>query len=171
MNTAAIVLIDDDRFWLEALAEYLQRKGYSVLTAANPADGLALLGKNNITLVICDYDMPGMTGLDLVRLIRQQQANVAVLMVSNEDEPSVADRALAEGARGFLAKTTSPTELVGRLRQLLAELDGAAAQPSPLHLWRRLLPGPQKTKRGRNKSRPAARAHRPLSANSRKRCD
>jgi hypothetical protein len=60
------------------------------------------------------------------------------------------------GARGFLAKTTSPVQLVRKLQQILSDLDAAAAQPSPLHLWQRLLPGPHKAKPGRNKNRPAA---------------
>jgi CheY-like chemotaxis protein len=79
MNTARIMLIDDDRSWLEALSEYLQRNGFFVLTAADPAEGLSLLRNNNIPLVVCDYDMPGMSGLDLVRFIRQQPRNVAIL--------------------------------------------------------------------------------------------
>ena len=72
MNATRIILIDDDRCWLESLSEYLQRKGFSVLAAANPAEGLALLKDNDISLVICDYNLPGMTGLDLVRSIRQK---------------------------------------------------------------------------------------------------
>lgn len=161
MSTARVMLIDDDRSWLEALSEYLQRNGFFVVTAADPAEGLSLLRKNHIPLVVCDYDMPGMSGLDLVRSIRQQPRNVAILMVSNEEEPSLADRVLAEGARGFLPKTASPTQLVRKLRQILADLDGAAAHPSsPLHLWQRLLPSPPKARRGRSTNRPAAESRR-----------
>ena len=156
MNAAQSVLIDDDRSWLEALSEYLQRKGFRVVAAADPAEALALLRKNRIAVVICDYNMPGMTGLDLVRSIRLQPGNVPVLMVSNEEEPSLAQRALAEGAWGFLPKTAAPTYLVRKLRQILTELDAAGAPSATLHLWQRLLPSPQRVKRGRNKNRPAA---------------
>jgi DNA-binding NarL/FixJ family response regulator len=159
MHATQIALIDDDRSWLEALAEYLQTKGFSVRTAVNPAEGLALVNRNNISVVVCDYDMPGMSGLELVRSICQQPRNIAVLMVSNEEEPSLAGRALAAGARGFLPKTSPPTQLVRKLRQILADLD-AVAQPSSLHLWQRLLPSPYKGKSGRSKNRPAARSRR-----------
>jgi DNA-binding response OmpR family regulator len=168
MNATCIALIDDDRSWLEVLSEYLQRQGFSVLTAADPVEGLALLRKNNISAVICDYDMPRMSGLDLIRSIRQQPGNVAILMVSNEEEPSLASRALAEGARGFLAKTASPMELVRKLRQILADQCAAATQHPALHLWQRLLPSPQKAKRARGRNRPAAWSRLALSINTSK---
>jgi CheY-like chemotaxis protein len=155
MNDARIVLIDDDRSWLEPLSEYLEKKGFLVVAAADPAKGLALVRESNISVVICDYDMPGMTGLELLRSIRQQPGNVPVLLVSSAEEPALANRALAEGARGFLPKTVSPTHLVRKLRQILADLD-AAAPTLTLHLWQRLLPSPYQVKQGRNKNRPAA---------------
>jgi DNA-binding NarL/FixJ family response regulator len=153
MNAARIALIDDDRAWLEALSEYLQRKGFFVLTAADPSEGLALLRKNNIAIVICDYDMPGMSGIELIRSIRQQPGNVAIIMVSNEDEPSLANRALATGARGFLAKTASPTQLLRNVRQILADQSTATTERPILQLWQRLLPSPQKAKHGRTRNR------------------
>jgi DNA-binding NarL/FixJ family response regulator len=162
MNADRIVLIDDDRSWLEALAEYLQRKGFFVVAATDPDEVLVLLRKNSISVVICDYDMPGMTGLELVRSIRQQAGNVAVLMVSSAEEPTLVKRALAEGVRDFLPKTASPMHLVRKLRQILADLDAAAAPNSTLHLWQRLLPSPQQPKRRENKNRPAARSSRKL---------
>jgi len=146
MSALRIALIDDDRSWLEVLSEYLERKGFHVYTAADPAEGLALLRDNTIRLVICDYDMPGMDGLELVRAIRRQRVQAAILMVSNQEEPTLANRAMAEGARGFLPKTTSPTQLLRKLRQILIDLDTERLRTSTLHLWQRLLPSPQNQK-------------------------
>jgi CheY-like chemotaxis protein len=168
MNATGIALIDDDRSWLEVLSEYLQRKGFSVLTAADASEGLALLGQKNISLVICDYDMPGMTGLELIRSIRRQAGNVAVLMLSNDAEPSLARRALAEGARGFLAKTASPAQLLGKLRQILNDQGRAATQRPALHPWQRLLPSPHQARHGRGTNRPAARSCPVLSSSTTK---
>jgi DNA-binding NarL/FixJ family response regulator len=151
---AHIALIDDDRSWLEALSEYLRRKGFSVSTSADPADGLALLGRSKVSVVICDFDMPGMNGLELVRLICQQPYSVAVLMLSSQEQPSLASQALAAGARGFLAKTVAPAQLVRKLRQIVEELDALASPP--LHVWQRLLPSPSSAKCRRNTDRPAA---------------
>jgi DNA-binding NarL/FixJ family response regulator len=168
MNVTRIALIDDDRSWLEVLSEYLQRKGFCVLTAADPLEGLALLGKDNISIVICDYDMPGMTGLDLIRSIRRQPGDVAIVMVSNDEEPSLASRAMAEGARGFLAKTASAGQLLRKLRQILADQSTTSTQRSALHPWQRLLPSPQRAKHGRGRNRPAACSRLPHSIGSTK---
>jgi DNA-binding response OmpR family regulator len=158
MNAPRIALIDDDRSWLEVLAEYLQRKGFRVYTASDPAEGLALLRENSIPLAVCDYDMPGMDGLELVRTLHGQRANVAVLMVSNEEEPALANRALAEGARGFLPKTGSPTQLLRKLRQILADLEQDRLSTSTLHLWQRLLPSPRNLMCSRGKNHHKASA-------------
>jgi CheY-like chemotaxis protein len=164
MNVARVIVVDDNHFWLEALSEYLQRNGFSVVAVSHPAEALALLRKNNVAGIICDYDMPEMNGLELVRLVCRQ-STVPILVVSNEEEPSLASRALAEGARGFLAKTASPTQLLRKLRQILAATDAAAEQPSPLHLWQRLLPSPHRV-RHRNQKRPAARSGTGISGRS-----
>src|SRR5262249_10985108 len=88
MGTAPrIVRIDDNRDWLETLAEYLREKGYTVFTAADAPEGLACLARNEVALVVCDYHLPGMDGLELVRHLRKQQKDVAILLVSSEEEP------------------------------------------------------------------------------------
>lgn len=147
MDTAPrIVLIDDNRAWLETLAEYLREKGCTVFTASDAPQGLAHLTRNDVALVVCDYHLPGLNGLELVRQLRKQQKDVAVLMVSSEEEPALAARALAEGARAFLAKTTSPNVLLRQLRQL-AEAASLWCGRAGLRPWQRLLPSP--TRAGR----------------------
>jgi CheY-like chemotaxis protein len=159
--TPRIVLIDDNRAWLETLAEYLRDKGYAVLTAGDAAQGLHCLAKNKVSLVVCDYHLPGMNGLEFVRYLRKQQKDVAVLMISSDEEPTLAARALAEGARAFLPKDTSPGVLLRKVRQLADAAAAPGPAPQALHPWQRLLPGPQHFNRGRGKDRAAARSSRP----------
>jgi CheY-like chemotaxis protein len=158
MIAPRIALIDDDRSWLEVLSEYLQRKGFRVYTATGATEGLAMLREHSIPLVVCDYDMPGMDGLELIRTLHQQRANVGILMVSNQEDPGLVNRAMAEGARGFLPKTSSPTQLVRKLRQILTDLDDHCLRSSRLHLWQRLLPSPQNLKRSCGKNHQRLRA-------------
>jgi two-component system chemotaxis response regulator CheY len=157
MNAGSrIILIDDNHSWLETLSEYLRGKGFSVLTAADASQGLALLERTEVSLVICDYHMPGMNGLEFVRQLQRRGRHAAVLLVSSDEEPTLIRRALAEGVRAFLAKTSVPRDLLRIVRQLLE----ARPAPPTLHLWQRLLPGPQHVERKRKKDRPAARSHR-----------
>ncbi|HEY1861448.1 MAG TPA: response regulator, partial [Gemmataceae bacterium] len=93
-----IALIDDDRAWLDTLAEYLQDRGYNVRTALGARSGLALLDEFDVAAAVIDFRMPDMDGLQLLRRLRQKRQDLDVLMLSGEDDPQLKSRALAEGA-------------------------------------------------------------------------
>jgi DNA-binding response OmpR family regulator len=152
-----ILLVDDNPAWQEALAEYLRRKGFFVLEARDAASGLAVLERQPVTLIVCDYDLPDMNGLELVRLLRQLHRDAAVLMLSGEPDRSLAARALAAGALGFVEKSAAPTILLGRIRQLLDDACARHAATRALPLWQRLLPNPYR--HARKPPRPARGQH------------
>jgi two-component system response regulator ChvI len=137
-SSARIVLIDDDRKWLEALAEYLRSKGFLVRSATNPFHGLALAA-HDVALVVCDYQMPGMDGVELVRRLQEKQRGIAVLVVSSEE--GVDGRAISAGARGFVDKGVAPHVLLRRIRELV-DASNEAEWPT-IRLWQRLVPSPR----------------------------
>lgn len=114
-----IALIDDDRNWAETFADFLRTKGFGVQTAYAAAEGLALLEKINVSLVLVDLNMPDMDGLSLVRRLRQRQNEVTVLLVSGDDEPSLVARALAAGVRAFVPKSSPPGMLLKAVQEAL----------------------------------------------------
>lgn len=130
-----IILIDDDRNWAETLADYLRGKGFDVQMAHEGRSGLALLRENGVALVVVDYHMPDMDGLEWLRRLRRFNRAINVLLMSGADEPTLATRALASGATGFLPKTTPPADLLHTVRQLVA------------HLTKRYLPVPRRSRR------------------------
>ena len=142
-----ILLIDDNPAWQEALAEYLRRKGLFVLEARDAASSLAVLERQPVTLIVCDYDLPGMNGLELVRLLRRLHHDAAVVMLSGEPDRSLAARALAAGALGFIEKSAAPTVLLRKIRQLLDDARARHAATRALPLWQRLLPNPYRHQR------------------------
>jgi DNA-binding response OmpR family regulator len=135
-----ILVIDDDRFWLETLAEFLRRRGFVVLEAKSAYEALDVLDREEVALVISDYRLPGMDGLHLVRHLRQRRKRVAVVMVSNEEEPKLAERVLSAGALAFLAKTSAPGHLVRKIRQVIRSLLVKELAAPTVQLWQRLLP-------------------------------
>jgi DNA-binding response OmpR family regulator len=118
--TPPVVLIDDDRGWLETLSDYLQGKGFDVWTARGARPGLAVLEEHDISVAVIDFQMPDMNGLELLRAIRERGQHVAVLLLSSEEDPHLAERALELGAQGFLSKNLAPRKLLRRLMALLA---------------------------------------------------
>jgi CheY-like chemotaxis protein len=146
VRSLPIILIDDNRSWLETLAEYLEDRGFEVHTAEGGDRGLALLEKNGVALAVVDFDMPGMTGLELLRQVRQQGRNVTVLLLSSEDDPKLPEQARAEGAKAFLSKSTAPGRLLRELVQLLIAASFEVAVVAVFATREdRLLPGPSPT--------------------------
>jgi CheY-like chemotaxis protein len=131
-----VVLIDDNVAWLETLAEYLRERGLAPVAVSDPHQGLAVLETTQAAVAVIDLHMPGMDGLELLRRLRRR--DVAVFMLSSDDEPTVASRALAAGARAFLRKNGSIRPLLRALQEALKE-----ARRTGLPIWQRLLPRPR----------------------------
>lgn len=125
---AQIMLIDDDPDWAETLADYLRGKGFRVQVANGGCAGLEFLAKHAIPLALVDWNMPDLDGLELLRKLRQRNREIAVFLLSGDDEASLSERAVAEGAKGFLPKSTPPNLLLRTVRQAL---DAVMRRPSP----------------------------------------
>jgi CheY-like chemotaxis protein len=130
--SSRIALIDDDRAWRETVSGYLHDNGFRVFTAEGGKRGLDVLEANEIHLAVIDFHMPEMDGIQLLRHLRRCPRRVTVLMVSGEDDPSLAARALAEGARAFLSKATSPSLLLKTLLQTLTAATAESAYWLPI---------------------------------------
>jgi DNA-binding NarL/FixJ family response regulator len=145
MNSPCLALIDDDRVWLETLADYLGDQGFEVRTALGGTRGLHLLDHEEIGLAVVDFHMPDLDGMELLRYLRRQRRNVDVLLMSSDDDPTLPQRALAEGAAGFLTKSQSPRQLLRSLVQTLTlTLAEIKSRPLRTSRWDRFLPVPRR---------------------------
>jgi CheY-like chemotaxis protein len=156
--TPQIILIDDNRAWLDALAEYFRAHGLVVFTASDPRQGLELLKDHDINVVISDFNLPFMDGLQVLRTVRGWAGHIAVVLLTSEDEPGLEKKVLAEGAGGFFAKTTEPALLLRELLKAIAVLAAAQQSPHTLEPWQRLLPSPGAVNRRIGFGQTAARA-------------
>jgi CheY-like chemotaxis protein len=143
--TPHIILIDDNRAWLDALAEYFRAHGLVVFTASDPRQGLELLKDHAVNVVISDFNLPFMDGLQVLRSVRGRAGHVAVVLLTSEEEPELERKVLAEGAGGFFAKTTEPALLLHSLLKAIAVLAAAQRSPHAVEPWQRLLPNPYST--------------------------
>lgn len=152
-----ILLVDDNRGWRETMAEYLARQGYATAAAEDAARALRLLQQDGFALAVFDIHLPDMNGLDLLRQVRRGRRDLAVLVVSSDDDPATARKALAAGAQAFLPKTSAPSLFLRAIRAALPEKPAAARHPHPLQPWQRLLPGPRKAARSAGNGNPSCR--------------
>jgi two-component system chemotaxis response regulator CheY len=119
-ETMAIALVvDDSKAIRMILAKTLRELGYEVREAANGREGLAILEaeKSAITLVLADWNMPEVNGMELLKQLRQKPelASVVVMMVTTESELSQMAAALEAGANEYVMKPFTKDILVEKL--------------------------------------------------------
>ena len=126
---AFLLLVDDDEHTCDAMRRLLERTGYAVACACSGGDALALLGDLTPDLVILDWMMPDMDGLELLRRIRANQAmrDLPVLLYSAADDAKMKREAMRLGAMECVLKSGGFFSLYERVEQALA--DGKAAAP------------------------------------------
>jgi len=124
-----VVAADDDPDALELVRLSFTRAGYDVLTAGNGADALGLVRAEAPDACILDVGMPGLDGLALTRMIREDPGSRRTPIVLLTAAARVTDEAegLAAGADAYLTKPFSPTVLVDRVRALIARSAPPAA--------------------------------------------
>ena len=113
-----ILIIEDDDQILKILRRSLVYEGYQVDTAADGEEGLNLLRDNKPALVILDWMLPGMDGLEVCRRIRDL-GNQPVLMLTAKDTLEDRVQGLDAGADDYLVKPFELDELLARIRALL----------------------------------------------------
>ncbi len=118
MRRGTILIVDDEQAQRETLAGFLRGAGHRVHVAAGGEQALDLVGREAIDLVITDLRMPGLSGLDLLERVREQQPSVAVVVVTAYGTVANAVAAMKAGAADYLTKPIDLDELelvVGRV--------------------------------------------------------
>ena len=114
-----ILVVDDDkntRMYFEAV---LVNNGYTVSVAANGAEALGAMDKEHIDLVVLDIMMPGMDGYELTKILRENDSNLPILMVSAKQLPADKNRGFAVGTDDYMTKPVNQDEFLYRIKALL----------------------------------------------------
>ena len=117
-----ILVVDDALDTLEVLSRNLSSKGYQVFTASSVPEALQILDEIPIDLVVTDLKMPGVSGLDLVRHVRENMKNTEVMMITGYATIEGAVEAVKTGAEEYLAKPFTDEELFDAVRRALNKL-------------------------------------------------
>src|SRR3954454_4258286 len=115
-----LLVVDDDLRLRELLRRYLSDSGFRVTGAADAVEARAQLASFAFDLVVLDVMMPGESGIELTRALRQRAApHIPVLLLTAMGEPEDRVNGLEQGADDYLAKPFEPRELVLRIRNIL----------------------------------------------------
>ncbi len=107
-----ILIVDDEISTTEALKGFLKKKGYEVTTEQDPLQALALVQEREFDLMIADYRMPKMNGLELIQNVRKIDPVIAIIMISAYGKIETAVKIMKSGASDYLTKPIDLKELL-----------------------------------------------------------
>ncbi len=116
-----LLLVDDDPAVRRSLHETLSEEGFEVHTAEDAEHALAQLNEHPPDLMLSDIRMPGLDGIELLKLVRERAASVDVILMTAYDDMPTVVRAMREGAFDFLVKPLDLEELQDVLHRALAD--------------------------------------------------
>lgn len=111
MGTAKILIVDDELIMRESLAGWLARDGHSVDTAASGEEGLERFKQTRYNILLVDIKMEGISGLDVLRQVKDSDPDIAVVMITAYGSIATAIDAMKNGAYDYLLKPFDPHEL------------------------------------------------------------
>ena len=118
MEQINILVVDDEKEIADLVEIYLVSDGYKVFKANNAKEGLEILDKEEIHLVLLDIMMPGMDGLEMCRKIRETN-NIPIIMLSAKSTDLDKILGLGTGADDYVVKPFNPLELTARVKSQL----------------------------------------------------
>ena len=118
MAETNILIVDDEQEIADLVEIYLVSDGYKVFKADNAQDGLDILDKEDIHLVLLDIMMPGMSGLEMCKKIRETN-NIPIIMISAKSTDLDKILGLGTGADVYVAKPFNPLEVSARVKSQL----------------------------------------------------
>jgi len=115
-----VLLIDDHALFRVGLESLLERRGIDVVAAVGDwREGLKLVGNTPLDVILLDLRMPELSGLEVLKLIQELNAKVAVVMLTTSSDESDLVESLKNGACGYLLKDMEPDDLVLALRSIV----------------------------------------------------
>ncbi|MCH7606075.1 MAG: response regulator transcription factor [Chloroflexi bacterium] len=115
---STILILEDDPNTVEIVQLYLLRDGHNVLWASDGLEGLRMARESHPDLVVLDLMLPGMSGMEVCRTLREE-SNVPVVMLTARVEEEDRLAGLDAGADDYMTKPFSPRELAARIRAVL----------------------------------------------------
>jgi len=111
MSSTKILIVDDELIMRESLAGWLERDGYVVETAPSGEDALEQLKVTRFDILLVDIKMEGISGLDVLRYMKENDPDVAVVMITAYGSIPTAIEAMKNGAYDYMLKPFDPNEL------------------------------------------------------------
>ena len=109
-----LLVIDDSRFMRRNIKNLLYPRKYNLFMAESAEEGLAILKEEDIHLVLLDVELPGISGINFIEIMKKNQKfiDIPVIALSSNDSPHIVARLLKHGANDFIKKPYIPEQLI-----------------------------------------------------------
>jgi DNA-binding NtrC family response regulator len=112
LSQAKVLLVDDEVVFGLALAERLRLKRYDVKAVSRVEDALAAVRNDPPDVVLLDFMMPGMDGIEILKFIRQIDSSIEVIMLTGRADTNIVEEAIKSGASGYIMKPADLGEVI-----------------------------------------------------------
>ena len=119
MTNGTLLWADDEIELLRPCIIFLKNKGYEVLTATNGQDALDLCREQPVDIIFLDENMPGLSGLETLQLIKEMNPSLPVVMITKSEEENIMDMALGAKIADYLIKPVHPSQILLTLKKHL----------------------------------------------------
>ncbi len=118
-----VLVVDDEANILKVFAARLKRHGHNVLTSPTAEEALARLKNEDVDVLLSDYILPGQSGMDLLRIVREKRPDLPVIMMTAYGSIEMAVEAMKQGAYDYLTKPVDYHEMCLLIDRALRERD------------------------------------------------
>ncbi len=117
----SILVVDDDKDICLVLSKFLNKNDYNVNIAYSGEEGLRQLRSNDYDLILCDYKLPDVTGIELLQKIKILNSFVAVIIITGYSDVKTAVETFRYGANDYITKPLYPDELLVTIRETISK--------------------------------------------------
>ena len=110
-----ILVVEDEKVQLDTLAGFLAKLGYRVLKSSSPVHALDMARESAVDLVLTDFKMPGMTGVQLLEALKKMNPGIDVIIMTAYGSVESAMEAMKLGAIDYITKPIQSEELLARV--------------------------------------------------------
>lgn len=119
MEKISVLWADDEIDLLKPHILFLKDKGYDVHTATSGDEALELVEKNNFAVVLLDENMPGLSGLETLNLLKAAHSDLPVIMITKSEEEHLMEDAIGSKISDYLIKPVNPNQILLSLKKTL----------------------------------------------------